>query len=318
MRFWLITPLFAWLLGCALPVWAGDDAFAWLQRISTATHRLNYSGTFIYQRDNKVETSHIVHMVDDTGEHAKLVALDGSPREMYRTNNDVLCFLPDKESALVDKSRAKKLFPAILPEQSSALKESYDVSLGGNARVAGHETQIVVLQPRDPYRYGHKLWADIKTGLLLRAGVWKNHEDMVDRFSFSQVRIGGAIDKSEVKPKLAGRKLIQSEEGVSRDSVVDAGWEVKSVPPGFKQISAMKRMLPGGKGPVNHIVYSDGLAAVSIFIEPNAGQIETGLSHRGALHVYSRMLGEHGIRVLGEVPAVTVRQIADSIVYSGN
>ena len=310
------------LVGYTLPAWAAsseqDDAFVWLQKIATATHRLNYSGTFIYQRDNRVETSRIVHLVDGDGEQAKLVVLDGAQREMYRVNNDVLCFLPDSETAVVDKSRAKKIFPTILPEQISSLKESYEVKLGGHGRVAGRDTLIVVLQPKDQFRYGHKLWADAKTGLLLRAGVWKDGKEMVDRFSFSEVKIGGPIDKSEVKPKLTGRKLIQGEDDPSHDSAIDPGWEVQSVPPGFKRISAMKRILPGGKGPVNHIVYSDGLAAVSLFIESNVGHIEPGLSHRGALHVYSRVLADHGIRALGEVPSATVRQIADSVVYTGN
>lgn len=305
----------------AAPAWAGEtepgDAFGWLQKIANATHKLNYSGTFIYQRDKRVETSRIVHRVDETGEQAKLMTLDGMQREMYRMNNDVLCFLPDSQTAVLDKSRAKKMFPAILPEQISSLKESYNAKLGGRSRVAGRDAQLVVLEPKDAFRYGHKFWADTQTGLLLQAAVWKNRQDMVDRFSFSQVSIGQVIDKSEVKPKLAGRKLIQNEEGQAKDSEIDPGWQVKSVPPGFKQISAMKRMLPGGQAPVNHIVFSDGLAAVSVFIETCSEAVETSLSHRGAMNVYTRGVAEHRVKVLGEVPAATVRQIGDSVSHGG-
>lgn len=300
------------------PVWAASDpgdAFLWLQKIATATHRLNYTGTFVYQRDTRVETSRIFHLVDSTGEHSKLVSLDGTVREMYRVNNDVLCFLPDSKTAVVDRTRAQKLFPTVLPEQISSLRESYNARLAGQGRVAGRDAQIVLLEPKDPFRYGHKLWADTKTGLLLRAAVWKDAQEMVDRFSFSDVTIGGAIDKAEVTPKLAGRKLIQNKESGS-DGAIDLGWAVGSVPPGFKQISAMKRRLPGGTVPVNHIVFSDGLAAVSVFIEPASGKSQVGLSHRGALHLYSRMVAGHEIKVLGEVPAATVRLIGDSVTYS--
>lgn len=309
------------VLAVSGPAGAADekplDAFGWLQKMATATHRLNYSGTFIYQRGNKVETSRIVHLVDAAGEQAKLVTLDGASREMYRVNNDVLCFLPDNETAVVDKTRAKKLFPAILPEQISSLKESYTAKLAGQGRVAGRQTQVIVLEPKDPYRYGHRFWADTQTGLLLRAGVWKENAEMVDRFSFSHVAIGIPIDKAEVKPKLDGRKLIQNEGGDAKDGEIDPGWHIRGFPPGFRQVSAMKRMLPGGKAPVNHIVYSDGVAAVSIFIEPASGQPEAGLSHRGALHVFTRILSGHTVRVLGEVPAVTVQQVADSISFTG-
>jgi sigma-E factor negative regulatory protein RseB len=80
----------------------------------------------------------------------------------------------------------------------------------------------------------------------------------------------------------------------------------------------MKRLLPGGKAPVNHVVFSDGVAAVSIFIEPATSQTEPGLSHRGALHVYTRIVSDHMVRVLGEVPASTVRQVAESVTFTGH
>lgn len=301
--------------GWAAPADDPDAAFAWLQKMAQATHRLNYSGVFVYQREDRVETARIVHRVDESGEHAKLVYLDGQPRETYRINDDVLCFLPDGKTALLDKSRARKLFPTLLPDRISELKASYHARLAGRGRVAGRETQVVMLIPRDAYRYGHKFWADSETGLLLRAGMWQKEGEMVDRFSFTQVTIGAPIRRSEVRPQLAGRQVIQHDPAQTPDAEVDPGWKVTSVPAGFKRISAMKRRLPGQDTPVNHIVYSDGLAAVSIFIEPAQTGTERGLSQRGALHVYTRLVANHDVKVLGEVPAATVRLIGDSISY---
>lgn len=292
-----------------------DAAFAWLQKMAQASHRLNYSGVFVYQREDRVETARIVHLVDESGEHAKLVYLDGPPRETYRINDDVLCLLPDGKTALLDKSRARKLFPTLLPERINELGASYEARLAGRGRVAGRETQVVVLSPRDAYRYGHTFWADTETGLMLRAGVWQKEGEMVDRFSFTQVDIGGAVRRSEVRPQLAGRHVIQHDPSHSLDGAVDPGWKVASVPPGFRRISAMKRTLPGQEAAVNHIVYSDGLAAVSIFIEPARTATERGLSQRGALNVYTRLVADHDVKVLGEVPAATVRLIGNSISY---
>ncbi|MEO1765655.1 MucB/RseB C-terminal domain-containing protein [Thiobacter aerophilum] len=318
MRRLLAAALLAAVAQAGWAVPASDDAqaaFAWLQKMAQATHRLNYSGVFVYQREDRVETVRIVHRVDESGEHAKLVYLDGQPRETYRIDGDVLCFLPDGKTALLDKSRARTLFPALLPEHSSELKASYAARLAGRGRVAGRETQVVVLAPRDAYRYGHKFWADTETGLPLRAGVWQKEGEMVDRFSFTQVNIGGPIARSEVRPQLAGRRIIQHDPAQSPDGAIDSGWKVGSVPPGFKRISAMKRTLPGQEALVNHIVYSDGLAAVSIFIQPAQPGTERGLSQRGALHVYTRLVADHDVKVLGEVPAATVRLIGDSISY---
>ncbi len=292
------------------------DAFAWLQRMAQATHRLNYTGVFVYQRGDRVETSRIVHRVDESGEHAKLVSLDGSPREMYRIDDEILCFMPDSKTAVLDKSRAGKIFPAVLPERIAGLAESYEARLMGKSRVAGRETQVVVLKPRDDYRYGHRFWADVATGLPLRASVWKGESEMVDRFSFTQISIGTPIRASEVRPRLAGRRIIRHDPAQMPDAAIDPGWTIATVPPGFTRISAMKRSLPGHASPVNHIVYSDGLAAVSVFIEPSSGQLEPGLSQRGALHVYTRIVADHDVKVLGEVPAATVRLIGDSVSYA--
>lgn len=314
MRAWLFAAVVAALAGNVRAGSESADAFAWLQKMATATHRLNYTGVFVYQRGDKVETSRIIHRVDESGEHAKLVSLDGSPREMYRINDDVLCLLPDGKSALLDRSRAKKLFPAILPERIAELSESYEARLAGSGRVAGRQAQIVVLRPRDGYRYGHKYWADQETGLLLQANVWKGEGEMVDRFAFTQITIGAPIPRGEVKPPLKGRHVIRHE--VDQDGAIDPGWTVGSVPPGFKRISAMKRMLPGHRAAVNHIVYSDGLAAVSVFIEPASGTLEPGLSQRGAFHAYARVVADHDVKVLGEVPAATVLLIGDSITYT--
>ncbi|MCL6555642.1 MAG: MucB/RseB C-terminal domain-containing protein [Burkholderiales bacterium] len=318
MRRFVAAALLAAVTGFAFAAAGEDDAaaaFRWLQKMAQASHRLNYSGVFVYQRGDRVETSRIVHLVDETGEHAKLVSLDGQPRETYRINDDILCLLPDGQTAWLDKSRVRKLFPALLPEPISELKESYSPRLGGISRVAGRETQVVILEPRDAYRYGHKFWADTETGLLLRAGMWSREGGMVDRFSFTQVSIGTPIRRSEVRPRLAGRRIIQHSPADEGDLASDPGWNVGSVPPGFKRIYAVKRKLPGHEVPVNHIVYSDGLAAVSIFIEPAQGSVENTLTQRGALHIYTRAVGEHEVKVLGEVPAATVRTIGDSITH---
>ncbi len=308
--------LAAWLLiATALAAHAApDDAMAWLQRISNAAQQLNYSGSFIYQHGQQVETSRITHLKDATGEYEKLVTLDGRPRQIFRNNDEVYCFMPDDKTVMVDRHRAKKSFPALLPPQIAGLSEFYDIKLGGQERVAVRECQVILLTPKDKYRYGHRLWADTQTGLLLKASTWSDKKQIVDQFAFTQINIGGAIDRNEVKPVLKGKHLVRSTgEGSAQPLPIDAGWEIGVVPPGFKQVNAMKRVLPGASMPVNHIVYSDGLAAASVFIEPASAKTLLGLSHQGALHVYSRKVDEYQVKVLGEVPAATVMQIGDAV-----
>ena len=313
--------LVAWLLlVAAMAASAADttpgDAMAWLQRMTNAAQQLNYSGSFIYQHGQQIETSRITHLKDASGEHEKLVALDGRPRQIYRNNDEVYCFMPDDKTVMVDRHRVKKSFPALLPPQIAELSEYYEIKLGGQERVAGRDCQVIFLTPKDPYRYGHHLWADTQTGLLLKASTWSDKKQIVDQFAFTQIKIGGSIDRNEVKPALKGKRLIRSTgEGTTQPLPIDSGWDISTAPPGFKKVKEMKRVLPGASMPVNHIVFSDGLAAASVFIEPVSDKTMLGLSHQGALHVYSRKVGEHQVKVLGEVPAATVMQIGDAVTY---
>lgn len=95
----------------------------------------------------------------------------------------------------------------------------------------------------------------------------------------------------------------------------ETGWVVGRLPPGFSKIMEGFRSLRGKREPVAHLVFSDGLVAVSVFIEPvNAmpGQL-SGAMRQGGLNVYTTKLDDHLVTALGEAPAVTVRQIAQSV-----
>lgn len=293
-----------------------SDAYAWLQRMANAAHGLNYQGTFVYQRGTRVETLRIVHRVEDGREFAKLAALDGAPRETYRMEDEVLCLLPDGKTAIADKSYAARVFPVLLPAQVNSLKEAYRASLAGRERVAGRQAQLIVLDPRDGFRYAHRFWADTASGLPLKAMISEDGKEVLEHFSFSQVTIGGAIAKEEVRPDLSGRRVVRNT-GSEGETTVDPGWDVGFLPPAFKRIAAVKRYLPGHVEPVNHLVYSDGLAAVSLFIGRPGGTPAGGggvrIARNGALHVYTRWVDDHQIKVVGEVPEATVRQIGDSV-----
>lgn len=293
------------------------DAFAWLQTIAAAARQLNYTGTFIYRYGNRIETSRIVHMADLEGEHEKLQALDGTPREIIRNNEEVFCYTPSNNVVTVEKRKVRHAFPGLpTPQQLPALLENYIVRKGEPERVGGFDCQVVILQPKDSYRYGHKLWADSKTGLLIKASMFGEHNQMMDQFMFTQLTIGGPIDRNLLKPRMEGAEVIQLPD-MSSSAPAESGWVVKQLPPGFKKIMEIRRMMPRKKLPVNHMVFSDGLAAVSVFVEPLVNvKPNPGLTAQGAMNVYTKAVGEHQVTVVGEVPAMTVVQIGNSIANS--
>jgi sigma-E factor negative regulatory protein RseB len=298
--------------GTAMP----DPGVAWLEKVANAARGLNYTGTFVYQYGDQVETSRIWHVLEGARELEKLEVLDGPAREVIRTDDEVQCFYPDTKTVRVNKRRAKS-FPALLPQQLASLTEYYTVRLGDRERVAGRDAQILVLEPKDGLRYGHKLWADNETGLLLKARMINERKETVEQFAFTQVSIGGNVDKEALKPKYDGQGpgWRRDASGAAESASTDSGWVVGSYPAGFRKIMETKRKLPGRPAPVAHIVYSDGLAAISVFIEPMAGNARPvqGVSHQGAVNIYSRPLDDHMVTVLGEAPSATVVEMGQSV-----
>lgn len=293
-----------------------SDPISWLGRISNAAHRLNYIGTFSYQNGKNVETSRIAHLVDGGAEFEKLEALDGSPREVVRSNDEVQCFLPDQKLVIVDQSSARRSFPARLPASPSALAENYRIRKGEVVRIAGLESQQIILEPKDDMRFGHQLWADVASGLLLRARLIGEKGESIEQFAFNDVQIGTVFDKEKVKPRFvrgADWKVVQARGNDVK--VEDTGWVFRNTIPGFRQVVSVARPARKERGEAYHVVFSDGLAAISVFIEPQSVKVhaQSGMSANGAVNIFRRTVADHLITVLGEVPPAALVRIADGV-----
>ena len=289
------------------------ETLSWLRKIHEATERLSYSGTFVYQNGGRTETSRITRYVDPAGDIERLEVMDGVPREIVRTKDAVRCYLPDRRVVKVDR-RTERAFPALVPERISALANHYDISLGHNRRIAGFDCQEVVLKPKDNLRYGYRLYADVNSGMLISAVTVDAAGKNVEQFTFTQLRLGN-VTRDMVRPRHAVKawRIENAEAAPTRL----AGWGLASELPGFHKITELKRRL-GESRPVGQMVYSDGLAAVSVFIEPLEGRgepVTTGLASMGAIHIYTREVANHMITVVGEAPAVSVQRIADAVEF---
>jgi len=298
---------------------ADSDALSWLQRIHTATEKLSYTGTFVYRSGDQTETSRIIHIVGRNGARERLETMDGQRREIIRSGDEVKCYLPDSMTVKVDKQTDHMVFPKLLPENLQDISEHYEVSKGGIERIAGFECQAIVLEPRDKLRYGRRLWADTNTGMLLKSQTLDEKNEVIEQFAFTQIAIGGKIDHSQLKPRflIKSRDWQVQNSGAVATSLAASGWTIKPELPGFRKVTEMKRT-QGGSSEVGHVVYSDGLAAVSVFIEPTKKKTSLpppGLSRQGAINIYSRQLEHHRVTVVGEVPADSVMKLAESVEY---
>lgn len=304
------------LLACAGVAQAQTtpDALALLRRIYEATEKLSYNGTFVYQQGNRAETSRITRLAGRDVE--RLEVLDGTPREIIRTRDTVKCYLPESRTVKISRRGDRRAFPALLPERLSDLARHYTITRGETVRIAGYDCETVVLTPKDDLRYGYKLWADTGSGMLLKARAFDDKGATVEQFTFTQLAIGG-VTRDKVKSRHAAGGWRVEDASDAPASLAEAGWRVAAELPGFRKVIEVTRKL-GESRPVSQVVYSDGLAAVSVFIEPLAGRAEPvhpGPSSLGAVNIYTRQIADHVVTVVGEAPAASVHRIANTVEY---
>jgi sigma-E factor negative regulatory protein RseB len=294
----------------------------WLEVAAFAGHQTDYSGVFVYQYGNHVETSSIVHVNDAGSEYEKLESLDGPQREIIRHDGQVWSYANHKMMKM-DSQQGRGSFPFLLPEQLSALSANYQAKLLGVERVAGYNAQVILFQPKDNLRFSHKMWVHTDSGLLLRAAVLGDKELVAEQYAFTQLQFDGQIDRSWVKLSrsagLHGKGSAKPPETANGITSINSGWVADMLPTGFKKTMEILRTMHGKHAPVTQLVFSDGLSAISIFIEDNDEDEDDvdGLSSRGAVSLYHKVLDKYLVTVVGEVPPRTVIQVLDSVRYNG-
>jgi len=249
------------------------------------------------------------------GNIEKLEVLDGVPREIVRTDDAVRCYLPKSRTVKVDRRSNHRGFPTLLQGEIGALAENYTVTMGDSGRVAGYPCEAIVLAPRDSLRYGYKLCADAATGMLLKAVTFDEKGETVEQFTFTQLSIGN-VSRDKLRPP-ATRKWHVEDAEVAPVNLEQSGWTIDADLPGFRKVVEVTRTLHNSR-PVGQVVYTDGLAAVSVFIEPVAPgdkPVQTGVASVGAINIYTREVADHLVTVVGEAPAASVQRIAEAVKY---
>lgn len=287
-----------------------NSALEWLQRAASAAKEQNYSGIYVYHHGDQVEVLRVLHRNDGRREQEKTEVMDGTLRHFLRVNNDVYCHLADGKQVRLERNASRRFFPAFLPARAAGLAELYEIRLAGVERVAGRSCQVVTLEPRDGYRHAFQLWLDSSTGLPLKSRIVNSDGDVVSMFVFSEVQIGRPPDLGLFRNDLAGKQVQQ----VSLGRRIELPWSV-TPPPGFERVQEAVRTLPGRNTPVTHLVFSDGLSVLSMFIEPADPGVPSlqGLSAEGAIGVYARTLDGHTITTVGEVPNLALIETGNSV-----
>ena len=291
-----------------------------LKTMHSAGRQLNYQGTFVYVNSGKMESMRIYHRVDEKGDHDRMVHLNGSTREVIRDGDKVTCILSDKKSVHVSKldSGAQHILSA-LPSNFSEFTQYYTFALAGQDRVAGRATKVVHVNPRDKFRYGYRFWLDAENGLLLKSQVLTVDGVPIEQLMFTSIEVVREIAPELLKSELKGERYTVTEdkgEDVTKPGMA-LSWRVAHAPLGFLSIGHDIRYVVADGVPTHHIVLSDGLASVSVYIEKLDASKKrfVGSSYMGAVNIHGLVVDEHQVTVVGEVPAATVKMVADSIQF---
>lgn len=309
------------LLGLiAWPVAASDDdAREWLQRSTDALATRNYFGLFTHTTNGQSETMRIVHRVDGGKSTERLLSLDGSGREIVRTENEVHVYLPDRRVVLVEaRTDAGSLLKA-LPAPSPQLDAMYELQLSKGHKLLGREVRILDIRPRDAFRYGYRLWLDEESAMPLRTVVADPTGRPLEQIHFTRLELPKRIDASatEATVDATGFQWIKTGRKPARAAMAAraAEWRPTRMPPGFRLVGSRVQTMPGVPVPVQHLIFSDGFASVSVFIEPGSasGPTPPESTTVGSANAYTVTIKDHVVTAVGEVPPQTVRDIATSV-----
>jgi sigma-E factor negative regulatory protein RseB len=310
---------------------AADEPRVWLEKMNHALATRNYDGTFFHLSGGRVETMRIVHRVRAGRVTERLVSLDGSGREFVRNNDELTCYLPDQHTVLVEPRQDRGPFLGSLPQFGAGVNEFYRIESLPNSRVLGHSARVIMVTPKDQFRFGYRLWLDETSAMPLKTQLCDSRGQVIEQILFASLEMPENIPDSDLTPAVRTEGMRWVRQGASYDGASSAlsAYRASELPPGFRLTVAGAQTLGGATEPATHLVYSDGLATVSVFVEaqrePNSGTgtddkprvpVEPpmqGLARVGSGYAFSTMVQGHQVTAVGEVPAQTVEFIAHSV-----
>ena len=330
---WLVPCAVAGILALAAPQSrAADDPRDWLEKMNKALATRNYDGTFFHLSEGRVETMRIVHRMRAGLVTERLLSLDGSGREFVRNNDELTCYLPDQHTVLVEPRQDRGPFLGSLPQFGADVDQFYQIEALPNSRVLGRAARVISVTPKDQFRFGYRLWLDETTAMPLKTQLFGAHGQVIEQILFARLDMPDSIADSELTPAVRTDGMRWVRQGASHDSVAPAlsAYRASELPPGFRLTVSGAQTLGGATVPATHLVYSDGLATVSVFVEapePDAGKAGgppdksaqlpqppmQGLARVGSGFAFSTVIQGHQVTAVGEVPAQTVEFIAHSV-----
>lgn len=294
---------------------AGRSVNEWLTRMHEASRQRAYIGTMVVSAGSTMSSSRIWHVCDGNQQMERVDTLTGTPRTTVRRNNEVITFVPESKTAWLEKRESLGLFPELLRTPGNQIPEFYGVQESGAERVAGHLSDVVEIIPKDGLRFGYRIWAEKKTGLVVKMQTLGDKGAVLEQLAFTELQMDAPVRMDKLKQLMNDTKGYELHRTVLNKTTPEAqGWRLKETVAGFLPMSCHTRegdSTATGSPPMQW-VFSDGLASVSLFVEPfdPARHKQESTAVMGATHTVTRRIGSHWLTAMGEVPTATLRRFA--------
>jgi sigma-E factor negative regulatory protein RseB len=295
------------------PAQAERKPLDWLNHMGTAVQSTSYEGTVIRMQDGTAEALKVVHTVKDGVIMERVVAQEGNGLEIIRKGNEVHCILPDRKSVLVEEWDDQSTLFSTLPTSDIRIGSDYDVAIVRKERVAGREAILLAIRPHDGFRYGHRIWLDTETSFPLQTQLLSDGT-AIEQVKFADITLNHEIHASALEPSYSTENFTWLRQPSGHNgSLIETSWISDQLPSGFLVVATHEETMAGSDELVTHILFSDGLANVSVFIAANSGKLVAGPARVGGSSSFSVENGDFEITAIGEVPAITVEQIATTM-----
>jgi sigma-E factor negative regulatory protein RseB len=315
-------PVAKWLAALALAVGAAGtssaahpDPLDLLDKMNGAIRALDYEGRFVVQNGDRLDALYIVHRVTENGELERVVSLTGEPREIIRGDAAVACLVPGDNGPInMARPAQGQSYSPLASIDGRELEQFYEIRFVGNGRVAGRTAYEVHIAPRDDLRFGYRLLVDQATALPLRSIMVDSAAKTLSQMMFTDLTIGKGVTPIERDVSALEKATADPRDMAPLDRLAPAAWSFADEPPGFKLNVHRRRALPDRSAEMEHFIFSDGLATVSVYVQPaQDGDALSGVSRMAAANAIGRTIGGYEVIVVGEAPVKTLDWFARSI-----
>lgn len=318
-----IVLVLAWFLCVAQgseAIPTGDSPLnAWLMRVHQAARQSVYTGTFVVSSGGNMASARIWHVCDGAQQLERVETLSGTPRAIFRRNDQVVTFFPLSKVAVAEVRESLGLFPSLLKSSDSSIGDFYRLKILGSERIAGFEAEIAQLIPHDRLRYGYRVWSEKKTGLIIQLQTLDLDGKVLEQAAFSELQLDAPVNVGKLSRlgNTDGYRVLRPE--LQKTSAEAQGWGLRKEVDGFRPMACYQRPVAGqagaGVSPASAMqwIFSDGVATVSLFVEAfdaRRHQREGVTDMGGATHTLTRRISDWWATVVGEVPPATLMAFA--------